>query len=200
MKFLSLLILLPLIAFGGGGSDVHQSHDMNNQTTGDIAGGTGGSSVADSSAEAFGGDGSSQNEYNTNNESDFFALSLQFPNAVGCFGGAQAGGGTGGGAGFFGFHKLNVSCWVNQLAEAEKSIDIRARLKCGDKHFRQAINMNNNVGTKAEEMHRCVNYVKPIWEAEIQNELNAAQKYKAELECAYIGGELTLSNKCVLDE
>lgn len=93
--------------------------------------------ISDSSADASNGDQISMNT------SQFYALSLMFPQASGCFVGAQGGAQDsdidGGTSGFLGFHWLNKSCWLQQQASVEQDIEINARLKCGDKKYRNAV-------------------------------------------------------------
>jgi hypothetical protein len=69
----------------------------------------------------------------------FYALSLMFPNASGCFSGVQGGGKEDNSSGFLGFHILNKSCWADKLASQEQDIEINARLKCSDRKYRNAL-------------------------------------------------------------
>jgi hypothetical protein len=69
----------------------------------------------------------------------FYALSLMFPSASGCFSGVQGGGADNDSGGFLGFHVLNKSCWADKLASQEQDIEINARLKCSDKKYRNAL-------------------------------------------------------------
>lgn len=97
---------------------------------------------SDSQAIANGGGGSNGDQVSMNT-SQFYALSLMFPNAVDCFTGAQ-GGAHGsdadkGASGFLGLHILNKSCWYDKLASQEPDVEINARLKCADKHYRNAV-------------------------------------------------------------
>ncbi len=94
-------------------------------------------------ATAAGGDGGSSGDMVSMNSSQFYALSLMFPNASDCFTGAQGGaqdsGANSGTSAFLGFHILNTSCWLDKLAGEEQDINLNARLKCGDKKYRNAI-------------------------------------------------------------
>jgi hypothetical protein len=121
---------------------------------------------------------------NNNYENSFFALSTGFPQASNCFGGAQGGGGNKNSGGLFGVHILNKQCWLDQLAEAEKSLDIRARLKCGEKSYRKAITFDTKGNTK-EKTQACINFITPLWKEEIKQE-----KCKIGT-CAYINGVLS---------
>lgn len=73
------------------------------------------------------------------NSSQFYALSVMFPQASGCFSGVQGGGNDNDQGGFLGIHILNTSCWLNQVASTERDIEINARLLCGDRKYRNAV-------------------------------------------------------------
>lgn len=117
----------------------------------------------------------------TNTDTSVYALSLEFPNLVGCIGGGQGGINDRGKGGFLGLNWTNVACWMQQLSESEEDLDIRARLKCGDKHYRRAINLGDRTGTIGEEMERCIGFVRPRWRASIEAEREAAKRYGDEL-------------------
>jgi hypothetical protein len=108
--------------------------------------------------------GSSDVNIDTTNESNFFAFSTTFPQASGCFSGTQGGGGTDSGTGFLGFHWMNNDCWMSQLAEAEKSGEVQALLKCGSKKFRNAISFRIQ---KKDRQEHCVDYMVTQHNAEI---------------------------------
>ena len=138
---------------------------------GDVTGGEATAISEGSSAtvgEVSGGDASTGDINvggdSVSNETNFFAFSTTFPQASGCFGGAQGGGGGGSGGGFLGLHFLNNDCWTSALAEAEANVDIRARLKCGGKKFREAVAFDQ---PSRERQHWCVNYVSDIYTREI---------------------------------
>jgi hypothetical protein len=65
-----------------------------------------------------------------------------FPNAMDCFTGVQGGAADEGTSGFLGLHLLNKSCWLQKQASVEQDIEINARLRCGDKHYRNALAYN----------------------------------------------------------
>ena len=91
------------------------------------------------SASAAGGSNGDQVSLNS---SQFYALSLMFPNAIDCFTGVQGGAADEGTSGFLGLHLLNKSCWLQKQASVEQDIEINARLKCADKHYRNALAYN----------------------------------------------------------
>lgn len=122
-------------------------------TVGDISGGD--ASTGDINV---GGD-------SVSNETNFFAFSTTFPQASGCFGGAQGGGGSGSGGGFLGLHFLNNDCWTSALAEAEANVDVRARLKCGGKKFRNAIAFDQ----RDNKQGYCVTYMVDVYSREIEH-------------------------------
>ena len=140
----------------------------------------------------------SKNSYSTENE--WFSLATTFPELEGCLGGGQAGASGGGFGLFFGRNKMNAECWLEGLAAAETNLDMRARLKCGDSVFRKAVAYDTKTFLgfgKRKQVTACIEYVTPIWKEKIDNELSEAAKYKATLECSYIGGVLSLNQTCV---
>jgi hypothetical protein len=94
-------------------------------------------------AQSTNSDGGSGGDNVSINSSQFYALSLMQPSAVGCFTSGQAGGSTndmsGGLSGFFGWYKLNIPCWMDSQADQEPDIEINAALRCNDKHYRAAL-------------------------------------------------------------
>ncbi len=138
---------------GGAGGDATAISEGSAATIGDISGGD-----ASNEGVNIGGD-------TISNETNFFAFSTTFPQASGCFGGAQGGGGSGSGGGFLGLHFLNNDCWTSALAEAEASVDVRARLKCGGKKFRNAIAFDQRDDRQAY----CVHYMAEVYTREIEH-------------------------------
>jgi len=115
----------------------------------DIAATSGSESAADST--------SSNGDMLSTNSSQFYALSLMFPGASDCFTGAQGGANDTdadkGVSAFLGIHLLNTSCWLDKLASQESDINLNARLKCGDKKYRNAIAYDV---PKKERQARCI--------------------------------------------
>lgn len=101
-------------------------------------------------------DGDDTVHLSTENSTNLFALALEFPQAGHCFGGVQGGQSGRKGSGFLGFTWLNKSCWLSQLAASEADADVRARLKCSDKHFRNAIAYDK---PRSERQSACVTYM-----------------------------------------
>jgi hypothetical protein len=91
------------------------------------------SQSANSSSDASNGDQVSMNS------SQFYALSLMFPEGGGCFTGVQGGGHEDNKGGFLGIRFLSTSCWLNQIASTERDIELNARLLCGDRKYRNAV-------------------------------------------------------------
>ena len=127
-------------------------------SVGPVSGGAGGASqTGDYAGGTFaGGDYSS--------ESSFFSFSTTFPEVSGCITGWQVGGGGDGGGGIIGANKLNVDCWMDRLGEAEGHVDMRARLKCGSRHFRNAVAYEF---PKRDRQAQCIKYATNIWKQEI---------------------------------
>lgn len=169
-----MLVLLPLLAIGqeeDGGINTTSSDDPRGENI---------SLVKSNNLNLTGGDV-------TNQESNFFAFSTAFPQATGCFGGAQGGGSSSGGGAFLGFHRLNTDCWLDSLAEAESSVDLRARLKCGAKKFRDAVAYDQ----KKDKQAFCVDYVIKVWKAEIAREQAVAKSCETAT-CSFVNGVLSL--------
>lgn len=102
-------------------------------------------------------DGGSTGDMVSLNSSQFYALSLMFPNAIDCFsgiqGGAQDSDVNSGTSGFLGLHMLNKSCWLQKQASAERDIEINARLRCGDRHYRNAVAYD---APRRDRRERCI--------------------------------------------
>jgi len=111
--------------------------------TGPVSVDTGPVSVDTSAAGGSADSQSSTGDMVSTNTSQFYALSLMFPGASDCFtgvqGGAQDADASNASSGFLGFHMLNKSCWLDRLASQETDIEINARLKCGDRKYRNAV-------------------------------------------------------------
>lgn len=116
-----------VVNIGGGGGAEGQG--------GPLATSAGGSATGSASAAASNDGVTTNNSTNTR----FFAFNSSIPAAGECFGSAQGGGGGGSGGGFLGINFLNKDCWYAKTAEFEESVEVRARLKCGSKAFRNAI-------------------------------------------------------------
>jgi hypothetical protein len=146
---------------------VEQTQNQSVENNVSLFGEAGGGEVGAQSAGGQGGilSPSTENTINTTNETNFFAFSTTFPQASGCFGGAQGGGAGGSAGGFLGFHYLNNDCWMSQLAEAEADAEVRALLKCGSKKFRNAIGFEVT-GRKRQRF--CVDYMERRYISEIE--------------------------------
>lgn len=119
--------------------DVSIESDLSADATADAAA----NSTADSASQSAADSTSSNGDMISTNSSQFYALSLMFPGASDCFTGVQGGvrdvDANQGSSGFLGLHLLNTSCWMDKLASQESDIEINARLKCGDKKYRNAV-------------------------------------------------------------
>jgi len=207
MKFLYLLLLLPMLALGdndddctgnphhcGGGSDdppgidgtINSDSNSNSDSSSDASSDSDSTSTSGASSNAT-VDGSGGN---SNVSYEYFAFSTQFPQAAGCFGGAQGGASGSGSGGFLGFHILNKDCWLDALAEAETNVDMRARLKCGASKFRDAIAFDQ---PRKGKQKYCIDYVTKAWRHEIEIQREAISECKKDTGtpvCAYVNGEL----------
>ncbi len=121
------------------------------------------------------GTGTATNEGNNNtthNSSQFFAFSSRLPGAGECFGAVEGGGGSGSGGGFLGWRPLNNDCWFSALAEAEENVQVRARLKCASKMFRNAISYDKK---KSDRQQHCVGYMVRTYVEQIEHERSQVQ-------------------------
>ncbi len=169
MKWFIVLLALFALSVEASGRD----DDNDNNTNSSAEGG-------DSSATS---EGSTISIAGSSGEDNFFAFSTSFPQASGCFGGVQGGAGTSGsGGGFFGMHFINHNCWTSALAEAESNVDVRSRLKCAGKHFRNAIAFDHK-GDSGDKQIFCVTYMNVKYAGEIKH-------LKAQVESAMELGEL----------
>lgn len=118
-------------------------------------GGAGGASDASASAS---NDGNSLDAGDniTNARTTFFSFNRSMPAAGKCFGTVDGGGGSDGGAGFLGINYLNKNCWYAALAGEEQNVEVKARLKCGSKHFRNAIAYDY---PRKERQARCIRFM-----------------------------------------
>lgn len=126
-----------------------------------------GDGVSVLSPNASGGSSNSSsggNTYKTDNTN--FSLWTSAANIDGCMTGKGAGGGGGGGGGFINWASLNIPCFLNTLGDSERHVDVRARLKCGSKPFRNAVTYDVK-GNTMERTKACIEFVVPIWKAEI---------------------------------
>lgn len=138
------------------------------QGQGQTASGTGTASAS--------GTGSATNEGNnntTNNNTRFFAFNSSIPSAGECFGAAQGGGGGSNGGGFLGINFLNKDCWYAKTAEFEESVEVRARLKCGSKAFRNAIAYDR---PKRERQQACIGFMVQKMVEQLEYENSRAQQ------------------------
>jgi len=180
MSFVGAVLFVILVTSSAGASertpppateqDQHQrqgQHQAQGQGQGQTATGTGTASAQ--------GTGSATNEGNnntTNNSSQFFAFSSRLPGAGECFGAVEGGGGSGSGGGFLGWRPLNNDCWFSALAEAEENVQVRARLKCASKMFRNAISYTEK---KSERQTHCVGYMVRTYVEQIEHERSQVQ-------------------------
>lgn len=175
---LAVLIMLDYLFF----TSIHASGDDNDNNTN--------KAYAKSYSNSEGGDASAVSEGSTisvdgsSGEDNFFSFATTFPQSSGCFGGVQGGASaSSGGGGFFGLHFINHNCWTSALAEAEANVDVRSRLKCAGKHFRNAIAFDHK-GTSLKKQVFCVTYMNTKYVAEIEH-------LKTQVESAMELGELT---------
>lgn len=174
------------VSSGGAGGQSAADAAAHSSSGAVAGGGTGGKSVAHGGAagDAVSGstahtgnlstttdasNGVSVSESNSyKNETNLYSLALQFPNASDCFVGIQGGANDSGSFGaFLGFHRLDSNCWMTKLAQAERDADVRARLKCGSKKFRNAISYEQPRG---DRHGYCVKFMVSKHQAEILDE------------------------------
>jgi len=86
----------------------------------------------------YGGDASGQT-VSSAYESAYIAVQRNLPSAVGCFGPADGGGGESSNFAFIGLTLLNKDCFAQEVSAGYEDIQIKARVECGSKWFRNAI-------------------------------------------------------------
>jgi hypothetical protein len=137
--------------------------------------GEGGSAGSQSTSGAGAGDGilnssatgGSTGSTSYNSESDYFSMTIGAANIDGCMTGKGIGGGSGGGGGWVNWAGLNIPCFLNEMGNAERHVEVRARLKCGAKPFRESMIFDHKGMNKVEHTQACLDFVVPIWLAEI---------------------------------
>jgi hypothetical protein len=177
MRLLYLLLLLPVVGLADPDPDCRGNpHHCTGDPAADIVN-------IDISSPVEVNDGNTT--LSTDASSRYFAFGTSFPNAEGCLGGVQAG------FGLVGYHRINISCWSQKLADSEKSLETRARLKCGDKVFRNSIAYDISWMKKKERRKYCIDYIKADWVKQIEAEKAALQQCQ-KASCTYVNGVLRL--------
>ena len=135
------------------------------------AGGSGYGGAGGSGGDGYGGNsqGASANYVS---ESNFFALARSQPGASGCWGGIDTAGTDGRSGGILGIHLLNKSCWHQYLAGQEQSVKIQARLKCGDKHFRNSVAWDSR---RSDRRNACINMVETEYSLQLARDNELAE-------------------------
>lgn len=184
MKYLYLLLLLPGLAFAQ--NDCPPGHE-NNSSCDETDSGYVVDVDTNVDTEALANAESNlANSINTKNDYDFVAFSTTFPELQDCMGGVQGAGKAKDLGGLFGMNYINDSCWLQKLSESETNVDIKARLKCGDSKYRNAIAWQK---PRKERREACIKYVSAIWILEIQKQREAANACKKGT-CSYVNGVL----------
>jgi hypothetical protein len=157
-------------AHAGALAGAHAQSGDNSATGGAAyASGTGGEATGVGMAS---NDGNTLDAGDTSNRTTFFSFNSSIPAAGQCFGAVNGGGGDGGGGGFLGWNFLNKDCWYSALAAEEKSVEVRARLKCGSKAFRNAISYTEKRGDRQQH---CVSYMIRTFVEQIEFEKEQVQ-------------------------
>lgn len=110
---------------------------------------TGGSAVNE-------GDDSSGQTVSSTHQSAYVAVQRNLPSAVGCFGPVDGGGGDGGKFAFFGFTPLNKDCWSQEVSAGYEDVQIKSRVECGSKWFRNAISFHIR---RSDRQQHCVDWM-----------------------------------------
>lgn len=140
-------------------------------------------SDADSSSKSNSVSSVDGNEYTSNSDDDtnLYALGLTFPSLAGCIGGGQGGVNDRGRGGFLGLNLTNVACWMQQLSQSESDLEVRARLRCHDKHYRRAMTFDVR-GNRKDKTRACIDFVIPRWTEELRAERAVAEEHFAKLQ------------------
>lgn len=115
-------------------------------------------------AHGYGGDSSGQ-ATSVSNESAYIAVQRNLPQAVGCFGPVDGGGGEGGGFAFFGWTPLNKDCWSQEVSAGYQDHMIKSRLECGSKWFRNAIGFEIR---RRDRQRYCVDWMEERYVAGVE--------------------------------
>ena len=87
-------------------------------------------------------------------------------------------------AGFLGWQWIDHNCWMNALAEQEANAEVKARLNCESRRFRNGIAYDQ---PKKDRQTYCVGFMKEVYLAEIaeqREELIRAMEHELELKKA----------------
>ena len=169
-----VLLLLPALALASEKSRIDQTINSYNEKTVNKS--------IDVAANAESTSGASNGDQVSMNSSQFYALSLQFPELGNCFTGVQGGGQeqetSKGTSGFLGFHLLNNSCWMDLQAAKERDIELNARLLCNDRKYRAALGYDakQHGVTKRE---RCITLKANSGRDQMQELTNQVERLKA---------------------
>ena len=130
----------------------------------------------------------SKSNVNISDNYESFYFATNFPPVDKCLLGSQGGLKDGNVAGWFGFNRVNDSCWLQMLAEAEQDIEIRAHLKCGDKKYRKALAFDYPLRDRRQV---CIDTIVEVWTRRIEREKEIANQCK-KASCSYTNGVLRL--------
>ena len=105
----------------------------------------------------------------------YLNLSMAEINIEGCMTGSHVGGGGKTGGALIQWAGLNIPCFMNEMAESERHVETRARLKCASKPYRNAIAYDF---PKKERQAQCITWTINVTKGEIDylKELVAAQE------------------------
>ena len=191
MRYLFLLLLLPAIGLADPSPDCkgdphHCTGDpavdiLNNNIDTDLDLDLDNDIDLRSSMEIDNGDVN----LSSKDSSRYFAFGTSFPNAEGCLGGVQLG------FGLYGQHRINTSCWSQKLVDSEKGLETRARLKCGDKIFRNSIAYEISSFKRKARRQYCIDYIKKDWQNQMLLEREVLAKCQ-KASCTYVNGVLRL--------
>ena len=108
---------------GEGGDGYSEGGDAFSEggTVGNINAGTGDSSVKNK------------------NKSNYLNFGMAVVNIADCMSAKHIGGGGNGGGGLIQWASTDRTCVMNKMADAERHVNTRARLKCGAKEYREAM-------------------------------------------------------------
>lgn len=133
-------------------------------------------SIGDTTGTGYGGDSSGQT-VSSAYESAYIAVQRNLPSAIGCFGPADGGGGEGGGFAFFGFTPLNKDCWSQEVSAGYEDAQIKARVECGSKWFRDAIGFEIR---KRDRQRYCVDWMVERYTAGVEYARQQLEKLEYE--------------------
>ena len=138
-------------------------------------------SAAEAAASATGGKGyggdSSGQQVSSTFDSTYIAVQRNLPRAIGCFGPVDGGGGEGSNFAFIGITLLNKDCFAQEVSAGFDDHQVKSRIECGSKWFRNAISYNIR---RRDRQSHCVDWMMGRYEASVAHIRNEIGRVEAQ--------------------